>query len=430
MRMSRKKIHLISLGCPKNLVDSEILIGGLKRQEFEIVDIPEEADAIIVNTCGFIEPAREESIDTILQAAELKKIGNLRELVVMGCFSELYPDELQKGLPEVDYFFGTDAYGEIIAHFSGKDHLKFDPHYLRSLLTPSHYAYLKIAEGCDNECSFCSIPMIRGKQKSRPIKELLDEAEWLADRGVKELILIAQDTTSYGWDLRPKVYLQDLLKELDRITHFKWIRLLYTHPAHLSNKVVDVIAKSDRICHYIDFPIQHVSDRLLTSMCRGLGKDGIRKRIYQLRSVIPNIAIRTSLIVGYPNETEDDFQELVDFVEEIRFDRLGVFTYSEEKGTPAFDLKDDVPIKTKWNRRERIMLLQMDIALEKNSRFVGKTMEVLIDEVKYGVSTGRIEYDSPEIDNIVTVNQKLDAGKFYEIEVTDYTEYGLTGKTI
>ncbi|HJN99061.1 MAG TPA: 30S ribosomal protein S12 methylthiotransferase RimO, partial [Candidatus Marinimicrobia bacterium] len=328
--MSKNKtLNLISLGCAKNLVDSEILLGGLNKTDITLTHNPEEADTIVVNTCGFLDIAREESVDTILQAAELKKTGNLKELVVMGCLSERYPDELKKEIPEVDRIFGSNDHRQIVSFLTGKEFAKDDPLFFRSLMTPNHYAYLKIAEGCDNGCSFCSIPLMRGLQKSRTIPAIMDETERLVSNGTRELLVIAQDTTSYGWDLETKVYLSDLLRELNTINNLEWIRVHYAHPAHLSQRIIDAMADCDKVCNYLDMPIQHAVDTILKSMKRGLGQDGIRNRIHRLRSAIPEIAIRTTLIVGYPGETEHDFNSLRDFVEEMKFDRLGIFTYSE-----------------------------------------------------------------------------------------------------
>ncbi|MEO2185274.1 MAG: 30S ribosomal protein S12 methylthiotransferase RimO, partial [bacterium] len=346
--MSKNKtLNLISLGCAKNLVDSEILLGGLNKTDVTLTQNPEEADTIVVNTCGFLDIAREESVDTILQAAELKKTGNLKELVVMGCLSERYPDELIKEIPEVDRIFGSNDHRQIVSFLTGKEFAKDDPLFFRSLMTPNHYAYLKIAEGCDNGCSFCSIPLMRGLQKSRTIPAIMDEAERLVSNGTRELLVIAQDSTSYGWDLEIKVYLSDLLRELNTISDLEWIRVHYAHPAHLSQRIIDAMAECDKVCNYLDMPIQHAADTILKSMKRGLGQDGIRNRIHRLRSAIPEIAIRTTLIVGYPGETVDDFNSLRDFVEEMKFDRLGIFTYSEEEGTGAAHLDDNIPRQVK-----------------------------------------------------------------------------------
>ena len=427
---NKKTLNLISLGCAKNLVDSEILLGGLDKTNVTITKDPEKADTIVVNTCGFLDRAREESVDTILQAAEMKKTGSLKELVVMGCLSERYPEELKKEIPEVDRIFGSNDHQQIVSFLTGKEFAKDDPLFFRSLMTPNHYAYIKIAEGCDNGCSFCSIPIMRGLQKSRTISSIMGEAERLAENGTKELLVIAQDSTSYGWDLEKKVYLSDLLKELNTINGIEWIRVHYAHPAHLSQRIIDAIANCDKVCNYLDMPIQHASDDMLKAMRRGLGQDGIKNRISRLREAVPNIALRTTLIVGHPGETEDDYYTLKDFVEEIRFDRLGIFTYSEEEGTLAADLKDDIPRKVKDNRKNEILEIQHEISLEKNESFIGKTLKVIVDESEGEVSVGRSEYDSPEIDNIIHIKNTAEVGTFNDVEILEANEYELIGKII
>ena len=429
--MSKKKtLNLISLGCAKNLVDSEILLGGLQQTDVSITANPEEADTIVVNTCGFLDIAREESVETILQAAEMKKTGSLKELVVMGCLSERYPEELKKEIPEVDQIFGSNDHRQIVSFLTGQEYAKDDPLFFRSLMTPNHYAYLKIAEGCDNGCSFCSIPLMRGLQKSRTIPAIMEEAERLATNGTRELLVIAQDTTSYGWDLEKKVYLSDLLRELNTIKDMDWIRIHYAHPAHLSKRTIDALAECDRVCNYLDMPIQHAADELLNSMRRGLGQEGIRDRISRLREAIPEIALRTTLIVGYPGETEDHFNTLRDFVEEIRFDRLGIFTYSEEDGTLAADLADSVPRQVKDDRKNQLLEIQHGISLDKNESFIGKTLKVLVDESGEDVSVGRTEYDSPEIDNIVHIKGKAVKGTFIDVMIESANEYELLGKIV
>ncbi len=426
MSQPNQKLNMISLGCAKALVDSELLLGGLKNAQFDITQKPEEADTIVVNTCGFLDIAREESIETILQAAELKKSGNLKQLVVMGCLSERFPEELAKEIPEVDRFFGSKNIHQVTSFLTGKDYAKDDPLFYRSLMTPSHYAYLKIAEGCDNGCSFCSIPLMRGLQKSRPIDSIMWEAEKLVDQGIKEMLVIAQDSTSYGWDLSPKKYLSDLIKELDTLD-IEWIRLHYAHPAHLSQRIIDAMANAKKVCRYLDMPIQHGSDKILKSMRRGLGKDGIRDRVLRLREAIPDIRIRTTLIVGYPGETDDEFKQLYDFIEEMEFDRLGIFTYSEEEGTLAEALKDDVPTDVKHERKAEIMDLQANISSEKNNAMVGATLTVLVDKSGDTVSVGRTEYDSPEIDNIVHIKASVPKGEFVQIKINSANEFELIG---
>ena len=427
--MIKQKLNFISLGCAKALVDSEKLIGALKKTNYDITDNPEDADTIVINTCGFIDMARQESIDTILQATELKKKGTLDRLVVMGCLSERYPKELSKDIPEVDYFFGSNDHVKIMQLLTGKEFSQDDPIFLRSILTPQHYAYIKIAEGCDNGCSFCSIPIMRGLQKSRSIDSIIWEAEKLSDQGVKELLIIAQDTTSYGWDLKPKQYLNNLVEELDRLD-FEWIRIHYAHPAHLSRKIIQSIADANNVCSYLDMPIQHASDPILKSMRRGLNADGIKKRIQLLRDAVQDIKIRTTLIVGYPGETEEDFEKLCSFIEEVRFDRLGVFTYSEEEGTLAEALKDDIPQAVKNDRKAQIMDLQASISNENNQLMIGKEVRVLVDDTGEKHSVGRTEFDSPEIDNIVNIGAKLEVGQFYNVKIQSANEFELIGTPI
>ena len=425
-----KTVNIISLGCAKNLVDSEILLGGLNKSEINITENPEDADTIIVNTCGFLDIAREESVDTILQAAQLKETGKPSELVVMGCLSERFPDELKNEVPEIDRIFGSNDHRQIVSFLTGKDYAKDDPLFFRSLMTPNHYAYIKIAEGCDNGCSFCSIPIMRGLQKSRTISSIMEEAIRLSNNGTKELLVIAQDSTSYGWDLDKKVYLSDLLKELNTIEKIDWIRVHYAHPAHLSQRIIDSIANSDKVCNYLDMPVQHASDKILKSMKRGLNQKGIRDRIDRLRDANPGIALRTTLIVGYPGETEEDYKELYQFVEEMKFDRLGVFTYSEEEGTTAADLDDNIPVEVKNERKNQIIELQHDISLERNESFIGKTLRVLVDQSENNIGVGRTEYDSPEIDNIVNIEGLVEKGKFVNIQIESANEYELIGKPV
>ena len=425
-------IYFVSLGCSKNLVDSEILMGGLKSQDYKIVKDLKLSDTIIINTCGFLDVAREESVDTILECSDLKKQGVVKQLIVMGCFSSRYKDDLVKEIPEVDAFFGTSDHSEILSFITGKDFKKDDPDYFRSLLTPKHYAYLKIAEGCDNVCSFCSIPLMRGLQRSNTLEQNVLEANNLANRGVKELLLIAQDSTTYGRDLNPKSSLYELVQVLDKVNDIEWIRLHYAHPAHLSRKMIKQFSELKKLIPYIDMPTQHGSDKMLKDMKRGLNSAGIKNRIDLLRKTNENIAIRTSVIVGFPNETEKDFNNLVNFVEETQFDRLGVFKYSEEEGTSAaVDFKDNIPKNIKEERYEVIMKIQQKINLSKNKQRINKKEKIIIDvSNEDGWSLGRSFMDAPEIDNYVKINQKLDVGKFYDILITDAYEYDVVGELI
>ena len=425
-------IYFVSLGCSKNLVDSEILMGGLKSQDYKIVKDLKLSDTIIINTCGFLDVAREESVDTILECSNLKKQGIVKQLIVMGCFSSRYKDDLVKEIPEVDAFFGTSDHSEILSFITGKDFKKDDPDYFRSLLTPKHYAYLKIAEGCDNVCSFCSIPLMRGLQRSNTLEQNVLEANNLANRGVKELLLNAQDSTTYGRDLNPKSSLYELVQVLDKVNDIEWIRLHYAHPAHLSRKMIKQFSELKKLIPYIDMPTQHGSDKMLKDMKRGLNSAGIKNRIDLLRKTNENIAIRTSVIVGFPNETEKDFNNLVNFVEETQFDRLGVFKYSEEEGTSAaVDFKDNIPKNIKEERYEEIMKIQQKINLSKNKQRLNKREKIIIDvSNEDGWSLGRSFMDAPEIDNYVKINQKLDVGKFYDILITDAYEYDVVGELI
>jgi len=426
----KKSVNLISLGCAKNLVDSEILLGGMNQTNLDIVQDPESADTVIVNTCGFLDIAREESVNTILEAAELKKTGNLQELVVMGCLSERYPNEIKEEIPEIDRIFGSNDHQQIVSFLTGKDFSRDDPLFFRSLMTPKHYAYIKIAEGCDNGCTFCSIPIMRGLQKSRTISAIMEEAERLTKNGTKELLVIAQDSTSYGYDLDEKVYLSDLIRELNTIKDVDWIRIHYAHPAYLSQKIINAIAESDKVCNYLDMPIQHAADDILKSMRRDSSQNSIRNRITRLRDAVPEIALRTTLIVGYPGETEEHFESLKKFIKEIKFDRLGIFTYSEEEGTAAAALEDNVPRKVKDERKNSLQDLQQDISLEKNELFIGKELKVIIDKSTEKVSVGRTEFDSPEIDNIVHVKGQAEVGSFANVKIQEVNEYELIGEIV
>ena len=429
--MKQKKISLISLGCAKNLVDSEVLIGGLKSEDYHIVNNVSDSDTIIINTCGFLDVAREESVDAILECTELKKKGQVEQLIVMGCFAERYGTELHKEIPEVDKFFGSADHAKILTYLTGKEFKKDDPDYFRSLLTPNHYAYLKIAEGCDNVCSFCSIPMMRGLQKSSTLEQNLIEAQNLSNQGVKELLVIAQDTTSYGWDLSPKSSLHELMGLLDKVDGIDWIRLHYAHPAHLSKKMIEQYSKLEKLLPYIDMPTQHGSDNMLKNMKRGLDSNGIKKRIDLLRSANSKIAIRTSIIAGFPGETDKDFNELINFVKDVQFDRLGVFKYSEEEGTSAaIDYIDDIPKKVKQERYDELMLIQQNINFEKNKNRIGDIEKVIIDvsNKDSGFSLGRSYRDAPEIDNYVKINDVLNVGSFYEIKVKEAYEYDVLGE--
>ncbi len=425
-----KKVNIITLGCSKNLVDSEFLLGELKARGMEVMhESKQDADYIIINTCGFIGDAKEESIDTILQYAEAKKDGKFEKLFVTGCLSQRYASSLKKEIHEVDGFYGTEDIPAIL-----KD-LGFDPKKdligERFISTPSHYAYLKISEGCDRNCSFCAIPLIRGKHKSRSIDSLVKEAEFLVSKGVKELILIAQDLTWYGKDLYKEQKLAELLERLSDVEGLDWIRLHYAYPASFPMDVLEIMRERDNICNYLDIPLQHISDPLLKSMKRAIGAADSRKLINDIREKVPGIAIRTTMLVGYPGETEENFKELLDFVKENRFERLGVFTYSPEEGTSSFDLQDDVPEEVKQQRMEELLEVQQAISLELNEEKIGKTYKVIIDGREGDVTTARTEFDSPEVDNEVIIHDaSLKSGEFHDVKIVSASEFDLTGEKI
>ena len=429
----KQKISLVSLGCAKNLVDSEILIGGLKSESYEVINDIHSSDIIIINTCGFLDMAREESVDSILECVNLKNEGVVEKIIVMGCFAERYGSQLRKEIPEVDQFFGSADHSKIMTYLTGKEFKKDDPDYFRSLLTPNHYAYLKIAEGCDNVCSFCSIPMMRGLQKSSTLEQNLLDAQNLVNQNVKELLVIAQDTTSYGWDLNPKSSLHELMDVLDKVKGLEWIRLHYAHPAHLNKKMIERFSHLEKLIPYIDMPTQHGSDHMLKKMKRGLNSAGIKNRIDLLRKANDNMSIRTSIIVGFPGETDKDFKELLKFAEDVQFDRLGVFQYSEAEGTSAaIDYKDDIPKQVKQERFDELMMLQQKINYNKNKLRVNCVEDILIDVVneEEGWSLGRSYRDAPEIDNYVKVNKVLDIGSFYKVKIRKAYEYDVLGELV
>lgn len=425
----KEKISIITLGCSKNTVDSERLMGQLKLNKFELTDDPNKSDSVIINTCGFIDAAKEESVNTILSAIELKKKGKIKKVIVAGCLSERYMDDLRKEIPEVDAFFGTEAYEEIVEEFGG--HLKYELLGEREITTPKHYAYLKISEGCDNPCSFCAIPLMRGGHKSKPMDDLMKEAGSLAKKGVKELILIGQDTTDYGLDIYGKRNIAELIQKLSGIDGIEWIRLLYVYPSHFPEDLFDVIADNPKVCKYIDIPLQHISDNVLKSMRRGITQRRTKELLLRLKARIPGITLRTTFITGYPAEGENEFNELCDFVREIKFDRFGVFNYSVEENTPSFILGDPLSGDVKEERKAALMEIQKDISYEINRSFIGRKMKVLIDSLEGEFYIGRSERDAPEVDGEILIpaeNIALKTGNFYEIEIYDCNEYDLFGK--
>ena len=427
-----KKINVITLGCSKNTVDSEHLMARLAAAGYEVLFDSDRTDAkiVVINTCGFIGDAKQESIDMILRAAAAKQAGKIERLFVVGCLSERYADELRAEIPEVDEYFGARTWDGIVRALGASE----DPALAteRRLTTPKHYAYLKISEGCNWKCGYCAIPLIRGAHVSVPMEELEEEARKLAAQGVRELMVIAQDTTYYGIDLYGRRMLAELLRRLCRIDGIEWIRLHYAYPAGFPDEVIDVMASEAKICKYLDIPFQHISDAQLASMHRRHTKAEAMELIGRLREAIPDLALRTTLLVGYPGETDADFEELLAFVREVRFERLGVFPYSEEEGTwSAENLRDDVPEEVKQRRAERIMALQNEISLDNNRRRVGRTERVIIDSRQGDWYVGRTQYDSPEVDQEILIpasERRLLRGHFYDVTVTSAADYDLYGE--
>ncbi len=427
------KVNIVTLGCSKNLVDSEVLLTQLRGNGIAAVHESKEDDAnvVVINTCGFIDNAKQESIDTILRYVDAKEEGIVDKVYVTGCLSQRYKDDLEKEIPEVDAWFGTRDLSRLLKVF--KANYKHELVGERILTNPSHYAYLKISEGCDRPCSFCAIPLMRGGHISRPIEELVKEAKNLAKGGTKELLLIAQDSTYYGLDLYKKRNLADLLKNLSDVEGIDWIRLHYAFPAGFPMDVLDVMAERSNVCNYIDIPLQHASTNMLKIMRRGTTREKTEELLHQIRTKVPGIAIRTTMIAGHPGETQQDYEELIDFIEKSRFDCLGVFTYSHEENTHAYSMADDVPADVKQSRLEEIMEVQQHISLELNEQKVGQTMKVLVDRKEGGAFIGRTEFDSPEVDNEVIIpatDNYVRIGDFVNVKVTAATEFDLTGEVI
>ncbi|MBT3417618.1 MAG: 30S ribosomal protein S12 methylthiotransferase RimO [Flavobacteriales bacterium] len=432
-KFKKNKINVITLGCSKNLYDSEVLMGQLKANKIAVEHQSEKDDSniVVVNTCGFIDNAKEESVNTILEQIRRKENGEIEKLFVTGCLSERYKPDLEKEMPNVDEFFGTRDLPRLLKSL-GADY-KHELVGERLTTTPTHYAYLKISEGCDRKCSFCAIPLMRGGHKTTPIEDLVLEAEKLAVKGVKELILIAQDLTYYGLDLYKERKLAELMTKLSEVEGIEWIRIHYAFPTAFPVDVLEVIKNNPKICTYLDIPLQHVSDNLLKSMRRGTTMKKTMDLIKKFRENVPGITIRTSLIVGYPGETEKEFQELLDFVQHSKFDRLGVFTYSHEENTHAYNLEDDVPQDVKHQRAEDVMDLQSSISYDMNQERVGKTYKVLFDRKEGDFFIGRTEFDSPDVDNEVIVNAKefyVRIGDFANIKITKADHYDLYGEVV
>src|SRR5216683_4185037 len=447
------KIGFISLGCPKNLVDSEVMMGQLKQNGYELTADAAEADTVVVNTCGFIESAKQESIEAILGAARLKTGGKATRLIVAGCLVERYRDELKVSMPEVDAFIGTSQINDILAVCDPKINTRtlpvipvgnqsatylYDESTPRVLATPSHYAFIKIAEGCDRPCAFCFIPQMRGHFRSRRFGSIIAEAQQLAEEGVKELILVAQDSSRYGEDLGKQDALAQLLRELSHTDGIEWVRVMYTYPTHISDGFLDVLAEEPKAVKYLDMPLQHASQRVLKLMKRGGNRQSLERLIERVRRRVPGIAVRTTFITGFPGETEEDFEELLSFVKNVEFDRVGVFTYSDEEGTPAYDLPNKVEPKVARQRRDRLMREQKKISRRKNRSRIGETVSVIFEgEAKESelLWQGRMETQAPDIDGCVLINDVPEgvvpvAGDIVSVEITEAQEYDLVGRIV
>ncbi|HAU84732.1 MAG TPA: 30S ribosomal protein S12 methylthiotransferase RimO [Lachnospiraceae bacterium] len=440
------KILFISLGCDKNLVDSEVMIGLVRERAFELTDDEQEADVIVVNTCCFVNDAKEESINTILEMAELKKTGKLKALIATGCLAQRYREDIEKEIPEVDAIIGTTGYEDIVTaidnalggtkseFFKDLSYLPDTKHKKRVNTTGGYYSYLKIAEGCDKNCTYCIIPKIRGNYRSVPMEDLIEEAKQLADNGVVELMLVAQETTLYGVDIYGKKMLPELLKELCKIDGLQWIRILYCYPEEITDELIEVMKTEEKVCNYLDIPIQHGCDRILKRMGRRTNKQEIVDIVEKLRENIPDITLRTTLITGFPGETEEEHEELMQFVEDMRFDRLGVFTYSPEENTPAALLKDHIDEEVKERRRDELMEVQQEIAFEHAQDAISTKLKVLIEGKlpEDNVFIGRTYKDAPSVDGYIFVNSssELISGQFVDVFVTDAKEYDLIGEVV
>ena len=428
----RDKVNIITLGCSKNMVDSEVLSGQLIANDIEVVHESGKRDhnIVIVNTCGFIEKAKEESVNTILQQVELKRRGKIDKVYVTGCLSERYKNNLEAEIPEVDAYFGTMELPLILKQFEAD--YKADLMGERLLCTPQHYAYMKISEGCNRTCSFCAIPLMRGQHISRPIESLVDEAKRLVDRGVKEVMLIAQELTYYGLDIYKKRELPKLLHALADVKGLEWIRLHYAYPSKFPVEIIDAIKERDNICNYLDMPLQHAANNMLRLMKRQITREEMEELVGEIRNRIPDICLRTTLIAGFPGETRDDVEELKTFIQKMRFDRVGIFTYSHEEGTSAHNMVDDIPAEEKEERAQEIMEVQQEISLEKNQEKVGKTFKVMIDKKEAGRYLGRTEFDSVEVDNevIIAGKKRLAIGEFANVKIIKAFDYDLEGEVV
>jgi len=428
----KDKVNIITLGCSKNMVDSEVLSGQLAAADFDVKHESKKLDhnIVVVNTCGFIDLAKQESINTILEQVELKKRGKIDKVYVTGCLSERYKQNLEEEIPEVDAYFGTMELPFLLR--------KFDVDYKAELIgerllsTPNHYAYLKISEGCNRTCSFCAIPLMRGKHISRPVESLVEEAKLLVSRGVKEIMLIAQELTYYGLDIYKKRELPRLLHALADIPGLEWIRLHYAYPSKFPMEIIDAMKERENICNYLDMPLQHASNRMLKAMKRQITREEMEDIIGEIKSKIPNICLRTTLIAGFPGETQDDVEELKGFLQKMEFDRVGIFTYSHEENTSAFDLENNISEEEKERRAQEIMDVQQEISFKKNEEKVGKTFKVIVDKKEAGKYLGRTEFDSVEVDNEVIINSqnKLNPGDFVHVKITKAFDYDLEGEVV
>ncbi|MFI5138106.1 MAG: 30S ribosomal protein S12 methylthiotransferase RimO [Sphingobacteriales bacterium] len=434
VKPAKQRVNVVTLGCSKNIYDSEILMGQLKGNQFDVVHESDKVgsdDIIVINTCGFIDNAKQESIDTILQYSELKEQGKVGKVIVTGCLSERYKPELEAEITNIDAYFGTNDLQKLLKSV-GADY-KHELIGERLLTTPSHFAYFKIAEGCNRPCSFCAIPLMRGKHLSQPVDQLVKDAQKLAKNGTKELILIAQDLTYYGLDLYGRRNLDELLRRLSDVEGIEWIRLQYAYPSGFPMEILDVMNERDNICKYMDMPLQHISDNMLKSMRRGITKQKTIDLVNTIRDKVPGIAMRTTLITGYPGETEKDFEEMQQWVEETKFDRLGCFTYSHEEKTSAFSLIDDVPAELKQDRADVIMEIQQGISFDKNQEKIGNTYKVLVDKKDGAYFVGRTEYDSPEVDNEVLIDANVDyatVGSFVNVKIDSAEDFDLYGRVV
>jgi ribosomal protein S12 methylthiotransferase len=429
----KTKVNVVTLGCSKNLVDSEVLLTQLKGNGIDAVheSANDDANVVVINTCGFIDNAKQESIDTILRYVDAKEEGIVDKVYVTGCLSQRYKDDLEKEIPEVDAWFGTRDLSRLLKVF--KANYKQELVGERILTNPSHFAYLKISEGCDRPCSFCAIPLMRGKHVSRPMEELVLEAKNLAKNGTRELLLIAQDSTYYGLDLYKKRNLADLMKRLSDVEGIDWIRLHYAFPSAFPLDVLDVMNERPNICKYLDIPLQHGSTKMLQLMRRGITREKTEELLHTIREKVPGIAIRTTLISGHPGETDDDFLEMMTFIEKSRFERLGIFNYSHEENTHSHSMNDNVPAEIKQQRSDAVMELQQGISLEANQQRIGQTLKVIVDRKEGGNFIGRTEFDSPEVDNEVIIEAKenyLRIGDFVNVKISDASEFDLTGKAV